>query len=266
MNLGLREKIVLVTGASAGIGRAAAEIFAQEECILFICGRNKEKIEKTYDELKSKYSRSFIYTMSADMNLASNGNDFINRAIRIYGRIDVLINNIDGPVLSTNVPENISDKEWTEVFSGKLHTYIRMINLVLPHMKKQKYGRIVNVIGSTGKEPSVALLAAGVTNAGLINYIKAIAHVVGKHNILINAINPGCIHTARLEKYVDNISRARDISMQDIKHEIIQKVPLQRLGKPQEVANLIAFLASERASYINGVSINVDGGLSASAF
>lgn len=266
MDLGLKDKVVLITGASAGIGEATAELFVQEGSNLFICGRNKEKIEKMGNELKMKYPKSVIHIMCADMYAENNCEILVNSALKIYKRIDILINNTDGPLLSTNIPEEISETEWSNVFKGKLYTYIRMINLVLPHMKYQKWGRIINIVGSVGKEPSAELLAAGVTNAGLINYIKAIAHVVGEYNVLINAVNPGHIQTSRFYKYVENISKSRARSFEAIESEILKKIPLRKLGEPHEVASLVVFLASAAASYITGVSLNVDGGMSQSAF
>ena len=152
MELGLNGKIVLITGASIGIGRVAAEIFANEKSNLIIGGRNKENIEKTAQELKIAYPNIFIQSFCCDVHTAKGSEQLVDIALKAFNRIDVLVNNTDGPPLNIAEPEKISDQEWLNAFSGKLHAYIRMINLVLPSMRKQQWGRIINIVGTAGKE------------------------------------------------------------------------------------------------------------------
>ena len=266
MNLNLKNKVALITGASAGLGKATAKIFSQEGASLAICGRNEVGILKTKDELMSAYPGSKILAVSADIHTEEGRHIFVQGALDEYGSVDVLVNNTDGPVLRSATPDLATEKDWREVFDGKLQAYMSMTNLVLPYMKNQHWGRIINVVGATGQEPSSDLLAAGVVNAGLINFTKAMATSSANHNVLINAVNPGYIHTERFNRYSASQSEKMNLSVEEVQSQLNQKIPLHRLGTAEEVADLIVFLASDRASYISGVSINVDGGFCKSAF
>jgi 3-oxoacyl-[acyl-carrier protein] reductase len=177
-----------------------------------------------------------------------------------------LVNNSDGAKFSSSAVENLSDEDWTTVFEGKLMGYIRMTNLVLPTMKNQQWGRIVNIIGTSGKEPSPRLIKSGVANAALINFTKSVATQVAKWNVLVNSVNPGIIDTPRHREYLEVFAQKEDRNIEAIIEGIDQTIPIGRRGLSSEVANLVAFLSSECASYITGVTIPVDGGLSKAAF
>jgi 3-oxoacyl-[acyl-carrier protein] reductase/bacilysin biosynthesis oxidoreductase BacG len=182
------------------------------------------------------------------------------------GRIDILINNSEGASFSGESIEDISDAEWRSVFEGKLMGYIRMTNLVLPRMKNQQWGRIINIIGTSGKEPSPRLVKSGVVNAALMNFTKSVARQTASSNVLINSINPGIIDTPRHREYLKIYAQKEGTTQDFIREGIIKTIPMNRIGSSEELANLVVFLASECASYITGITIPVDGGLSSSAF
>lgn len=144
--------------------------------------------------------------------------------------------------------------------------YIRLTNLVLPIMKNQQWGRIINIIGTSGKEPSPRLVKSGVVNAALMNFTKSVARQTGASNVLINSINPGIIDTPRHREYLEIYAKKEGITPDQLRQEIIKTIPINRIGTAEELANLVVFLASECASYITGITIPVDGGSSASAF
>ncbi|WP_341528547.1 SDR family oxidoreductase [Nostoc sp. UHCC 0302] len=264
MDLGLTGKVALVTGASAGIGYAISEKLAAEGCHLIICGRNADRLEKAYQSLVHFPAK--ILSLSADVHIANDCEKLVQSALNQFGKIDILINNSDGANFSSIAVENLSDEDWITVFEGKLMGYIRMTNLVLPNMKNQHWGRIVNIIGTSGKEPSPRLIKSGVANAALINFTKSVATQVAKWNVLVNCVNPGIIDTPRHREYLEVFAQKEDRNIDVIIEGIDNTIPIGRRGLSGEVANLVAFLSSECASYITGVNIPVDGGLSTGAF
>ncbi|MEA5536728.1 SDR family oxidoreductase [Crocosphaera sp. XPORK-15E] len=264
MDLGLTKKVALVTGASAGIGFAIAEKMAAEGCCLIICGRNSQTLEKAHQALL-KFQGEVI-SVIADVQDETDSQNLVKQALENFGKIDILINNSEGASFAGDLIENISDKAWKNTFEGKLMGYIRMTNLVLPKMKSQQWGRIINIIGTSGKEPSAHLIKSGVVNAGLINFTKAVATQVAKYNVLVTAINPGIIDTPRHRQYLDINAQKQETTIDFIREKIINNIPIKRIGNSSEIANLVTFLSSECASYITGVTIPVDGGLSTAAF
>ncbi|MBC6477201.1 MAG: SDR family oxidoreductase [Hormoscilla sp. GM7CHS1pb] len=264
MDLGLSEKVALVTGASAGIGYAVAQRLVWEGCKLIICGRNGDRLKQAEQSLAAKEGK--ILSISADVQQAKDSQAVVESALKKFGKIDILVNNSVGAKFARDAVENISDADWQAVLEGKLMGYIRMTKLVLPTMKDQKWGRIVNIIGTSGKEPSGNLIRSGVSNAGLINFTKAVATQVAPYNVLVNCVNPGMIETPRHQEYLEIFAKAGNKTETEIKEDLIKRIPQGRRGEAKEVANLVTFLASECASYITGISIAIDGGLSSSAF
>jgi len=264
MELGLTQKVALVTGASAGIGYTVAQKLAAEGCNLVICGRNAERLEQAYQNLVRSSTK--VVPISADVQNDGDSQKLVQEAINQFGRIDILVNNSEGATFALEPIENISDADWANVFERKLMGYIRMTNLVLPTMKNQQWGRIINIIGTSGKEPSGRLVKSGVANAALMNFTKTVATQVAKWNVLVTGVNPGLIDTPRHREYLEVFAQQEGKTVDDIIAGSNKMIPLGRRGLSSEVANLVAFLASECASYITGVTIPVDGGLSTSAF
>ncbi len=264
MDLGLKDKIALVTGGSAGIGLAIAEKLAAEGAYIIICGRKQDKLTKAHQILDNYPGK--VISIVADVHNEIESQNLVKQGLEQCGKIDILINNSEGPSFSGEVLEKIPEQLWKETFEKKLMGYIRMTNLVLPEMKNQQWGRIINIIGTSGKEPSPTLIKSGVTNAGLMNFTKAVATQVAQFNILVTAVNPGIIETPRHLQYLENNAQKQEKTIDSIREKIIKNIPMRRIGKSSEVANLVAFLSSECSSYMTGVTIPVDGGLSSGAF
>ena len=264
MDLRLVNKVALVTGSSAGIGLAIAEKMAEEGCHVIICGRNQDRLKKAH-ELIDIYQGK-VLSVIADVQDENASQKLVNQAIENFGKIDILINNSEGASFAGEIIEDITDQDWQKTFEGKLMGYIRMTNLVLPQMKKQQWGRIINIIGTSGKEPSPRIIKSGVTNAGLMNFTKAVATQVAKFNILVTAVNPGIIDTPRHRQYLEINAQKQGETIDSIRGKIMKTIPIERIGKSEEVAKLVTFLSSECASYITGITIPIDGGLSSGAF
>lgn len=266
MDLGLTGKVALVTGASAGIGFAIAQGLAAEGCQLMICGRNADRLEQAQTTLLQAIPDIKLKSFQADVQDSASSEALVQEVLKQFGSIEILINNSEGAAFSGEAIENLSDEDWLRVFEGKVMGYIRMTNLVLPAMKQQGWGRIINIVGTSGKEPSSQLVKSGVANAALVNFTKAVARQTAAHNVLVNTVNPGIIDTPRHRQYLEIASQEQQTAISAVQGSVAKSIPLGRVGSASELANLVVFLASERASYITGTAISVDGGLSVSAF
>lgn len=266
MDLKLTGKVALVTGASAGIGKAVAEALAEEGCNLIICARNLVRLEEVYQSIVRSYPKITVTMLCANVHKLDESQELVHKSLNAFAQIDILINNSEGADFADEEPEDISDENWRAVFEGKLLGYIRMTNLVLPRMKQRKWGRIINIVGLSGKEPSIYLLKAGVTNAALINFTKAVAKHAAEHNVLVTSVNPGFIETTRFYRFIDVYSKHKSHDPDKVQKEIVKGIPIARVGFPHEVASLISFLSSECASYVTGITIPIDGGFSMTAF
>jgi len=254
MDLGLRDRTALVTGASRGIGLAIAHALAAEGVRLAICSRTQADLERAASELEGAYDVPVV-AVASDLSTAE-GIAFLKRVLDQWlGPLDILVNNA-GAIPGGSV-DTLEEATWRAAWELKLWGYIRSIRSFLPEMRQRRRGVIINVIGIAGTQPTPDFVAGGMANAALINLTRALAReVVG--------ISPGPIRTSRAVELASRAAAARDLSVDDILRERAASVPLGRLGEPAEVGNLAAFLASDRAAFIHGVTIPVDGGLSCS--
>ena len=199
-----------------------------------------------------------VLTQGADLGTQQGVSQAFEWILGNFSRIDVLINNAGA--IKGGTLESMPDEEWMEGWSLKVFGYIRMIRLVFPVMRQQGGGKIVNIIGSGGRQPTAAYLAGGGANAALMNMTKALADEGAPHNILVNAINPGPIRTQRWDGLIQNFAAQSGISAEAMEQKMVEGVPLKRPGEPGEIANAAVFLASDAASYITGEILQVDGG------
>ena len=258
MDLGIKGKVAVVTGASRGIGRETARQFLEEGVRVVICGRNAEALERTRAEL-AQQTGGDIHAVVADMTKPADIARLIETATQKLGGVDILINNA-GQMYSGRFAV-MTDEGLKEQLETKLFGFLRAIRLVYPQMKAKRWGRIVNLIGGAGKEPDPYMFGSGITNSGLLNITKSLSTEFGEDNVLVNAVCPGWVATNLWQRNAQGLQEELGVkSEEEARRLAARKNSLGRFGKPEELANAIVFLCSERASYITGVSLNLDGG------
>jgi 3-oxoacyl-[acyl-carrier protein] reductase len=256
MDLGLTGKKVLVTGASKGIGRASAQLFSEERCSVSIVARTKEDLEKTAKEIESETGGSVI-PLIGDMSVQEDVDRVTKEAIERLGGVDVLVTCAGSS--PGGLMENLTDEQWYSSLNLKFMGYVRSMRAILPHMRERGSGSIVLVIGNDGIKPSYWETTAGAANAAGINVAASMAEQYAPHGIRVNSVNPGPVNTDRWDTLEKAFARDKGVS-QERAHELaVASIPLGRIAKPEEVADLVVFLASDRASFINGAHILIDG-------
>jgi 3-oxoacyl-[acyl-carrier protein] reductase len=255
MELGLTGKVAIVTGGTQGIGKATALRLAAEGAQVVICARGRELLEATAGEIREAGGKA--HPVSADVSHPEAPARIVDAAIGAFGRIDILVNNAG--TSATGAFESVTDEAWQADFDLKLFGAIRLIRLALPHMKQQGGGRIVNVTNIGAKQPSAKSMPTTVTRAAGLAMTKALSREFAADGILVNTVCIGLVRAAQHEK----TAARRGIDTEELYETLGRNVPLGRVGKAEEVANVIAFLASDAASFVTGTSINLDGGASA---
>ena len=254
MDLGLKDKVIVITGASRGIGCATAQIFAEEGAKVVISSRSEEKLAEAVETIKAATGVT-VTAIVCDVREGAAIDKMLQDAETQLGGIDVLVNNVSGIVPMPYEKGSLQD--WNDAFNQKLMGYITTSEKVLPYMRKRGGGRIINVVGTAGREPNPWTTSTGIVNAGLANFNKTFSNYAAPDKVLVNAISPGPIDTDRWQGVTGGqASKA---------NSVLDLVPLGRIGQPEEVAAAIVFLASARATYITGSSLTIDGGRSACA-
>jgi NAD(P)-dependent dehydrogenase (short-subunit alcohol dehydrogenase family) len=257
MELGLRNKTALVTGGSRGIGRAVAHGLAAEGARVMICSRDADMLDRTAREVEAKTGVT-VLTTAADLSELAAVTRVARDAVSRLGRLDILVNNAGaikgGDFLDT------PDDEWLRGWSLKLLGYIRMSREVLPVMQRQGGGRIINVVGAAARNPSPTYMMGGTANAALINFTKALADLGAGGNVLVTAVSPGPVKTERWDQLARQQAAAAGKDVESHMKEQNARMPLGRIALPEEVADLVCFLASDRAAFLTGITITVDGG------
>jgi 3-oxoacyl-[acyl-carrier protein] reductase len=254
MDLGIRGKAALVTAASKGMGKATAMGLAAEGVKVLMCARTAADIKAAADEVRTKTGTEVV-EMTADITKKDDIERLVKRADEAFGGVDILVASSGGPQRG-NLDE-MTDEQWISAFEVSTLSVVRLIRGVLPSMKTKRWGRILTIQSVSVKQPVPGLLLSNATRPGVAGMAKTLSEDLGKHNITINVVCPGKILTDRLLGGVKQSGLSRE--------EFLQKagldIPLGRVGTPEEFANVMVFLASERASYVTGVAMQVDGGL-----
>ena len=259
MDLGLNNKIALITAASQGLGKASALSIANEGATVIICSRDKEKISKSAKEIKDK-SGSEVISFQADLRNERDISKMVESIIKKYGRIDILVNNTGGP--KAGFFDEINDDDWLKTFESTFLSAVRLTRHVLPSMKRNKWGRIINISSVSAKQPIDNLILSNGIRMSVHGWAKTLSNQIASENILINNVCPGFTKTERVQALVSKQAKDLDVSEDQVVNTISSSIPAKRVGKPEELADLVTFLASEKSSYITGQSIAVDGGVS----
>lgn len=258
MDLELKNKVAIVGGASKGLGRACAEVLAEEGMKVVLCSRNKADIEQAAKDIQTK-TKADVLAFAGDLEQNDTIKKLIAAAAEKFGRVDVLVNNSGGPPLAKSF--EATEEQWATAIQRSLLFFARMSREALPHMRAQKSGRIINILASTVYQPIPNLALSGATRMGVVAFAKSLADEVGRDGILVNNVAPGSLLSERMLGNVTARAKELGISLEKMLEERAKETAIGRIGEPRELANLVAFLASGKSSYITGTTIRVDGGL-----
>ncbi|OLD94675.1 MAG: 3-oxoacyl-ACP reductase [Candidatus Rokubacteria bacterium 13_1_20CM_4_68_9] len=254
MDLGLRGKVALVTAASKGMGKACSLGLAAEGARVAMCARTEGDIKNAAEEVRAKTGAE-VLAMTADVTKAEDVKSIVARTKQTFGRIDVLVANCGGP--PRGELHQVTDEQWYRAFEVSLLSVVRLVREVAPLMREHKWGRILTIQSVSVKQPVDGLLLSNAVRPGVAGLSKTLAPELGKDNITINVVCPGRIMT---DRFLGGAKQA-GMPVDEYVARSAQDVPLGRIGTPEEFANVCVFLASEKASYVTGVVIQVDGGM-----
>lgn len=258
MELGLQDTVAFVAGASQGLGKAIALGLAQEGCKVALCSRRADELAQVANEIKSKTGTDAL-VMPADVTKPDQIKGAIASTVEKLGRLDILITNGGGPPAGAFVVQ--SDETWQTAFELNLMSVVHLIREALPYLQKSGRGRIINMTSTSVKEPVQALILSNALRAGVVGLAKTLSVELAPDGITVNNIAPGRIDTDRI-RYLDKArAQAQRITEEEAKAAAVTQIPLGRYGMPEEVANMAVFLASDKAAYITGTTIPVDGGM-----
>lgn len=258
MDLELAGKVAIVGGASKGLGRACAEVLAQEGVRVMICSRTQADLEQAAEEIR-RTTEAEILTFPGDLDNPETIKSLVATTVERFGRLDVLVNNSGGPPLARAA--TAGEDLWAIAVQRSLLFFVRMCREGIPHLKEQGGGRIINILASTVYQPIDNLALSGATRMGVVAFAKSLADEVGRDNILVNNVCPGSILSDRMLSNVTSRANELGIPVEEALAQRAAETALGRVGQPEELAHLVAFLASSKASYITGTTILVDGGL-----
>ena len=257
MDLGLKNKVALVTAASRGLGRAVAEEIATEGASLIICSRKTETLERVANEIKNACGIE-VLGVAADVSNSDDVARLVQAALTRFGRIDILVTNAGGPPAGQF--ESFTRQQWEDATHLLLHSAVELARQVLPGMKERRWGRILNITSIAVKQPVDNLILSNSLRAAVTGFARTLANEVASFGINVNNIMPGYTRTERVEELARMMSEKQGITPAEFIARWEKEIPMGRIGEPREFAALAAFLVSERASYITGTSIPVDGG------
>lgn len=261
MDLGLTNRVAMIAAASKGLGKACALALAREGCRVSICARNEETLAQAAEEI---LPAGEVISVKADVSSPADLESWHRQTVERFGEVDILVTNTGGPPVKRFM--ELSDEQWLAGVESTLMNVVRLSRMVIPGMQAKRWGRIIHLTSLVAKQPIDELTISSTLRAGLTGLTKTMANQVGPDGITVNAILTGHILTDRQYALAEVRVRERGLTYEQYFAGAAAEIPLRRLGEPREVGEVVAFLASERASYLNGVSLQVDGGAIRSAW
>ena len=259
MNLNLKNKNAIVCASSQGLGKAAALDLAEEGVNLAICSRDQDKINKVKEEIHQKINSEIkVIALKVDLDSPDEIQAFYKQVQNDLGSVDILVNNNGGPPPSTF--EQLSDDDWQKAFNSTMMSCLRLSKLVIPNMKKNAWGRIINISSVSVKTPVNGLFLSNSLRMGVLGWAKALSDELAPHGVTVNTVCPGYTRTERVEAILETQSNSSGLKKEEIEKSIAENIPMKRVGEAEDLAGLITFLASEKADYMTGLAIQVDGG------
>ncbi len=257
MDLGIRGRVALVTGSSRGIGRAIAEVLSREGARIAICSRNQKEIETAATEI-GDMGGGEVLPLRGDLGRPGDIGRMVESTLQGLGPIDILVNNTGGPPPGRFL--EIDQEEWDTAVNGLLNSVLRTCRLVIPGMVEQGWGRIVNMTSIAAKQPMETMALSNTVRAGILGLTKTLSNELAEKGILVNAVCPGWTRTERVEELAGGKASGTPQSAEKVISSWEEAIPVRRMARPEEIAWVVAFLASERASYVTGTAVQVDGG------
>ena len=265
MELGLKGKVAVVTGSSKGIGRSIAEALAREGVQVVINSRNATELAATASEMRS--AGATVHAVASDVTDADGATRPVEEAVRSFGAIHILVNNAGGAGRFGSFAD-LTDEEWLGAYNLNVLSAVRATRAALPHMQKQKWGRIINISSESGVQPDAMMPHYNASKSALNSLTKSLSKAYGKDGILVNTVSPAFIRTPLLDGMLAQQATARGIRMDEAEQVMLREfrpnILLGRAGRPDETGGICVFLASEQASFITGSNYRVDGGSVAS--
>ncbi len=266
MDLGIAGKVAFVEGGSMGMGRATAELLAEEGCKIVIAAlpEHEDTIKDTVEAIIAAGGQAA--GVAADLTVEDDVNSAIAFAAETFGPPDIAVANVAGP--GAGYFDDVSNDDFTLSFQQMAMSMVYLARAVLPHMREQKWGRIVTLNSNAAKEPppELAHILANTARAAVVPLNKSLSNEFGQDGVTVNTIGTGYIGTARMRGYYERLSAERNVPVEDLLADLTSNVPVRRVGKPEEMAGVVAFLCSELGGYVTGEFINVDGGHHRSAW
>ena len=263
MDLGIKNKVALVAASSRGLGKAIAFQLSKEGAKVVICARNRERLFKTGDEIAAK-TEGVVRAIVADVRDKKQVSEMVEQTVKELATIEILVSNAGGP--PSGMADDFALDDYRDALELNLMSTINLCYEVIPFMKKKKWGRIINLTSVAAKQPIDSLILSNTARAGVLGFSKSLSNQVASYGITVNSICPGYTKTERLEELARSFEESGKGTVKDFYKNIQKNIPGGRLGTPEEIAQAVAFLASDGAGYITGVALQVDGGYTKGLF
>src|SRR5579863_3337787 len=257
MDLGLKDRVAIVAASSQGLGKAVALGLAREGAKLALCARTESTLNATAEEIRAATGAD-VLAKALDVTSCDAVRGFVAAAVERFGRVDICVTNAGGPPAKPFAATTVED--WQAGVNLNLMSTLYFAREVLPLMQKRQWGRLIAITSVAVKQPVEGLILSNAVRSAVSGLVKSLANEYARHNVTVNNVCPGYTLTTRLDSLSARLAQAQGVDARVVRERWTSQIPAGRLGTPEEFANVVVFLASERASYINGVSIAVDGG------